>query len=54
MPVFGSNYCCEQLFSSMKNVKSRTRIYLTNEHIKGCMQITTTDIKPDISQAKAV
>jgi hypothetical protein len=43
--VFGSSYRCEQLFSIMKNVRSRTRTRLTDEHLDGCMRIATTEIK---------
>jgi hypothetical protein len=45
--VFGSNYRCEQLFSLIKNVKSKTRTRLTDQHLQGCMRIATTEIKPD-------
>jgi hypothetical protein len=38
---------CEQLLSFMKNVKSRTRTRLTEEHLEGCMRIATTEIKHD-------
>jgi hypothetical protein len=31
----------------MKNVKSRTRIGLTDEHLEGCMRIAITEIKLD-------
>jgi hypothetical protein len=46
MPVFGSNYLCEQPFS-IKNVKSWTRLRLTDEHLEGFIWIVTTEIKPD-------
>jgi hypothetical protein len=48
--VFGSNWRCEQLSSLMKNVKSRTRTRLADEHLEGCMRIATTEIKPDIER----
>jgi hypothetical protein len=38
--VFGSNYRYEQLFSLMKNAKSRTRFI--DEHLEGCMRIAAT------------
>jgi hypothetical protein len=41
----GCTYFCEQLCSLMKNIKSRTRIFLIYEHLEGCMQIITTEIK---------
>jgi hypothetical protein len=37
----------------MKNVKSKTRTRLTDEHLEGCVRMATTEIKTDI-QAEAV
>jgi hypothetical protein len=53
--VFGSNYRCGQLYSLMKNVRSRSRTRLTDEHLEGCVRIATTEIKQSkyINQAKA-
>jgi hypothetical protein len=45
--VFGSNYCCKQLFGLKKNVKSRPKMFLNDEHVEGCMRIATREIKPD-------
>jgi hypothetical protein len=45
MSVFGSQYRCEQLRNLMKNVKSRARTILTDEHLQGCMQIAATEMK---------
>jgi hypothetical protein len=45
--AFGSSYRCEQLYSLMKNVKSRIRTRLTDEHLEGRMRIATTEIKHD-------
>jgi hypothetical protein len=42
LPVFGGTCHCEQLISSMKYVKSRTRKYLTEEHLKECIYIVKT------------
>jgi hypothetical protein len=39
------NYSCEQLFSLMKNVRSRTRTRLTDKHLDGCMRIATREIE---------
>jgi hypothetical protein len=50
MSVFGCNCRCEQLFSLMKSVISRTRTRLTDGHLEGCMLIVTTEIKPDIER----
>jgi hypothetical protein len=30
---FGSNYLCEQLFTSMKSIRSRTKTHLTDKHL---------------------
>ena len=32
--IFGSTYICEQLFSQMKNVKSKTQARLTDQHLE--------------------
>jgi hypothetical protein len=45
--VSPNNYSCEQLLSFMKNVKSRTKSHLTDEHLEGRMQIAITEIKHD-------
>jgi hypothetical protein len=49
--VFGSNYRCEQVFSLMTEVRSRTRTRLNGAHLMGCMQIAT-GIKPDIEKLR--
>jgi hypothetical protein len=48
--VFDSKHLCEQLFSLMKNVKSRTRTRLTEEYLEGCMRIATSEIEYDIER----
>jgi len=30
--LFGSTYCCEQLFSRLKNTKTKSRSMFTDEH----------------------
>jgi membrane protein insertase Oxa1/YidC/SpoIIIJ len=35
--VFGSTYHCEQLFSLMKSIKLRSKMHLTDEHMKVCI-----------------
>jgi hypothetical protein len=49
--VFGSYCQCEQLFSLMKNVKSRSGTCLTDEHSVGNMLITVAGIKPDVERS---
>jgi hypothetical protein len=46
MPVISSDYRCDQLFNLIKNVKSRTRTRLTDDHLHGYMRIAT-EIKRD-------
>jgi hypothetical protein len=43
--VFGSNLLCRQLYSLIKNLKSRTTMRFTDEHLEGCMWVVTTEIK---------
>jgi hypothetical protein len=49
MSVYGSICHCEQLFSLIKNVTSRTRMHLNDNAWDGCKQIIT-EIKPDIER----
>jgi hypothetical protein len=49
--ALGSTFCCKQLYSLMKNIKSRIRMNLTDEYLEGCILIAT-EIKPDIDQWK--
>lgn len=44
LSLFGGTHYSEQLFSVMKNVKSRTRMHLTDEYLEGCMRITIAEI----------
>ncbi|KFM82406.1 hypothetical protein X975_20616, partial [Stegodyphus mimosarum] len=40
-------YVCEQLFSKMKILKSKTRTQTTDKHLEETLRIATTQIKPD-------
>jgi len=46
--LFGSTYICEQLFSRMKNTKSKNRSTISDKHLESCLRISTTSIDPDI------
>ncbi|KAI6655301.1 General transcription factor II-I repeat domain-containing protein 2A-like [Oopsacas minuta] len=46
--LFGSTYCCEQLFSMMKNVKSKSRSLLIDTHLSGILRIATSSVRADI------
>lgn len=48
--LFGSTYTCEQLFSRMKNMKSKMRTRLTDEHLENSLRIATSNIKTDIDK----
>ena len=46
--LYENTYFCEQSFSSMKNVKSKTRTKITNTDLENLLQIATSQIKADI------
>jgi len=46
--LFGSTYCCEQLFSKMTNIKTKSRSVLTNGHLTGLLRISTSTVDADI------
>ncbi|XP_059048227.1 general transcription factor II-I repeat domain-containing protein 2B-like [Achroia grisella] len=48
--LFGSTYTCEQLFSRMKNVKSKMWTRITDVHLENSLRIATSNIKPDIDK----
>jgi hypothetical protein len=41
--AFGDKYHCEQQFSLMKNMKSRTGTCLTEGYLEQCMQFATME-----------
>ncbi|KAM4640675.1 G patch domain and ankyrin repeat-containing protein 1 isoform 1-T1 [Discoglossus pictus] len=44
--MFGSTYCCEQLFSKMKNFKIKSK--LTDGHLSGILRVATSSVPADI------
>lgn len=44
--MFGTTYCCESLFSTMKNVKNKNRSRLTNQHLTELIRTTLTNYTP--------
>ena len=50
MAFFGSTYVCEQLFSRMKSVKSKTRTRITDSHLENSLRQTISHIAPDIER----
>ena len=46
--MFGSTYCCEQLFSKMKYMKSHLHSQLLGRHLNDILLLSTSSIEPDI------
>src|SRR6218665_1414575 len=46
--LFGSSYCCEQLFPIMKNVKAKSRSLRSDEHLSGVLTTATSTVRADI------
>ncbi|XP_076069311.1 general transcription factor II-I repeat domain-containing protein 2B-like [Oratosquilla oratoria] len=46
--MFGSTYCCEQLFSKMKYTKSHLRSQLSDRHLNDILLLSTSTIEPDM------
>lgn len=45
--LWGSTYCCESTFSTMKYVKSKYRSAMSNEHLEGLLRIACTSRTPE-------
>lgn len=48
--LFGSTYICEQLFSVMKQVKSKARNKISDEHLDNSLRISTSSMKADLDK----
>ena len=46
--MFGGTYCCEQLFSKMKYMKSRFRSLLSNRHLNDILLLSSSSIELDV------
>jgi len=46
--LFGSTYCCEQLFSRMKHTKTKPRSLLTDEQLVASLRIATSTVGADV------
>ena len=42
--LLGSTYLCEEFFSRMKHVKSKTRSQITDQHLENTLRIATSNI----------
>ena len=50
LSIFGTTYCCESMYSTMKYVKSKNRAVLTNQHLKELLRTATTSYEPDFKK----
>ena len=50
MALFGSTYVCEQLFSRMKFVKSKTRTKITDSHLENSLKLSISHIASDVER----
>ena len=48
--IFGSTYCCEQLFSKMKYTKNCLRTQLSDQHLNNILILSTSSFQPDITK----
>ena len=46
--IFDSRYCCEQLYSKIKHVKSMLYLQLSNHHLFDVLLQSTSSFNPDI------
>ena len=49
MCLFGSTYCCEQLFSKMNYTKNKLRNCLSDRHLNDELQISSTNLPVDFN-----
>ena len=49
MCMFGSTYCCEQIFSKMIYTKNKHRTCLSNRHLNDVLQISSTKFPIDFN-----
>ena len=47
MCMFGSTYCCEQIFSKMNYTKNKVRNRLSDRHLNNVPQISSTKLPVD-------
>ena len=48
LPIFGSTYVCEQLFSTMNYIKNKHRSRLTDDSLQSCVKMRVTSYSPDL------
>ena len=48
--LFGSNYICEQTFSTMNINKTKLRSNLTDVHLQSLLRISTPNMQPEFKQ----
>ena len=50
MALFGSTYTVEQLFSRMKNIKSKQRSVLSDHNLEASLRLAATSIETDFER----
>ena len=50
MSLFRITYMCEQLFSRINVIKSKTRTRITYVHLENTFRVGTSNIRPDIDE----
>lgn len=48
--IFGTTYCCESLYSTMKFIKSKHRAVTSNQHLSELLRTSTTNYQPDLKK----
>lgn len=48
LPIFGSTYACEQLFSTMNYIKNKHRSGLRDDSLQSCVKMKVTSYSPDL------
>ena len=51
--IFGTTYCCESLYSTMKFIKTKHRAQLTNKHLTELVRTALTNYEPDFKKFAA-
>jgi len=52
--LFAFTYLCEQKFSRMKSIKSKTRTRITNTHLENSLRTASYQIKANVDSNKVL
>ncbi|GAA6078250.1 SCAN domain-containing protein 3-like [Tachysurus ichikawai] len=50
LPIFGSTYMREQIFSNMNYIMSKYRTRFTDESLQSCVKIKVSSYMPDVEK----